>query len=214
MGVSRREADALIAAGHVTVDGMTAELGQRADSASSITVKGKPLESTPRLRYVAFHKPVGYVCSRRAQGDNPTIYDLLPEDMRSLKPVGRLDKDSSGILILTNDGDFAHQMTHPKFAKLKRYQVLLDAPLQPLHQQMISDYGVEIGDGPSKLQLERSDDDRLAWTVIMKEGRNRQIRRTFAALGYEVTKLHRDIFGVYELADLASGAHVAVTANK
>ena len=105
-------------------------------------------------------------------------------------------------------------MTHPKFAKLKRYQVLLDAPLQPLHQQMISDYGVEIGDGPSKLQLERSDDDRLAWTVIMKEGRNRQIRRTFAALGYEVTKLHRDIFGVYELADLASGAHVAVTANK
>jgi 23S rRNA pseudouridine2605 synthase len=131
--------------------------------------------------------------------------------MHVLKPVGRLDKDSSGILLLTNDGDFAHTMTHPSFAKTKHYRVTLDKPLEPLHQQMISDYGVEIGDGASKLSLERQDDTRLEWIVVMNEGRNRQIRRTFAALGYDVTELHRFIFGPYELGTLASGEFETVS---
>lgn len=205
LGVSRREADNLIEQGRVTVEGTTAELGARANDDATITVDGKPIGQTPSYRYVAFNKPVGYVCSRRAQGDNPTIYDLLPNDMSVLKPVGRLDKDSSGLLVLSNDGDFAHSMTHPKFAKTKIYEVSISPHLEPLHQQMISDYGVEIGDGVSKLSLERSADNRNDWTVTMKEGRNRQIRRTFAALGYEVTRLHRTTFGPFSLDRLAPG---------
>jgi 23S rRNA pseudouridine2605 synthase len=211
LGISRREADDMISSGRVSIDGKTATLGARLEESSTVAVDGTVVSETPELRYVAFHKPVGYVCSRKAQGENPTIYDLLPDDMRTLKPVGRLDKDSSGILLLTNDGDFAHTMTHPSFAKVKQYHVTLDKPLEPLHQQMISDYGVEIGDGASKLNLERRDDDRREWTVTMSEGRNRQIRRTFAALGYEVATLHRYVFGPYELNALASGESEAVS---
>lgn len=211
LGISRREADDMISSGRVRVGGKTATLGARLDVASVIEVDGTVITDTPELRYVAFHKPVGYVCSRKAQGDNPTIYDLLSADMHTLKPVGRLDKDSSGILLLTNDGDFAHTMTHPSFAKIKQYHVTLDKPLEPLHQQMISDYGVEIGDGSSKLTLERRDDGRQEWTVTMSEGRNRQIRRTFAALGYDVTTLHRYAFGPYKLGTLASGKFETVS---
>lgn len=205
LGISRREADELIEKGKVTVNGTVASLGSQVHDNDEVTVNGKTLGGTTAYRYVLFNKPVGYVCSRKAQGDNPTIYDLLPSDMASLKPVGRLDKDSSGLLILTNDGDFAHQMTHPSFRKVKIYEVSLDHPLEPLHQQMIADYGVEIGDGTSKLSLERVDDDRKDWVVTMSEGRNRQIRRTFGALGYTVTALHRTNFGPYGLADLVSG---------
>lgn len=206
MGISRREADELIEKGSVTVNGTVAVLGSQAADGDTIAINGKPLGSKAELRYVLFNKPVGYVCSRKAQGDNPTIYDILPADMAPLKPVGRLDKDSSGLLILTNDGDFAHQMTHPSFRKVKVYQVSLDRALEPLHQQMIADYGVEIGDGTSKLSLERVDDARKDWIVTMNEGRNRQIRRTFGALGYTVTTLNRTNFGPYNLSELAPGS--------
>lgn len=145
------------------------------------------------------------MCSRKKQGDAPTIYELLPKNLRSLKPVGRLDKDSSGLILLTNDGDFAFQMTHPKFMKHKRYEVKLDKPLAPLHQQMIADFGVEIGDGVSRLGLTALDETRQKFTVEMSEGRNRQIRRTFAALGYKVVALHRQQFGKYVLGDLKPG---------
>jgi 23S rRNA pseudouridine2605 synthase len=204
LGVSRREADDMIQAGRVSVNGKAPILGTQVSPGDDVSADGKPVGRI-EYRYVAFNKPVGYVCSRRAQGDNPTIYDLLPEDMRSLKPVGRLDRDSSGLLILTNDGDFAHTMTHPSFHKVKSYEISLDKPLEPLHHQMIVDHGIEIDDGTSKLALERRDDSRLHWIVTMSEGRNRQIRRTFAALGYEVTTLHRTLFGPYRLDALATG---------
>lgn len=211
LGVSRREADELIESGSVTIDGTVAQLGARITQDSAVAVKGRPLKADTEYRYLLFHKPVGYVCSRKAQGDNPTIYDLLPKDVASLKPVGRLDKDSSGVLLLTNDGDFAHTMTHPKFSKVKVYTVRLSAPLQPLHQQMISDFGIEIDDGTSRLALERIGDDRTEWTVTMSEGRNRQIRRTFAALGYEVAALHRTAFGPFTIGTLQAGQTKPVT---
>lgn len=211
LGVSRREADDLIEAGKVQVNGGVAVLGARINANDQLEVSGKAIPATMEYRYVLFNKPVGYVCSRKAQGDNPTIYDILPKDYTTLKPVGRLDKDSSGLLVLTNDGDFAHSMTHPSFKKVKVYTVHLDRALEPLHQQMISDYGVEIGDGPSKLSLEKVNDDRTGWIVTMSEGRNRQIRRTFSALGYEVTALHRHTFGVFSLQNLASGSTLEVT---
>ncbi len=249
LGVSRREADELIEKGKVTVDGTIAELGAQVSPHSEIAISGKPISSGTKKEMFLFHKPVGYVCSRKAQGDNPTIYDLLPKTMHHLKPVGRLDKDSSGLLLLTNDGDLAHQMTHPSFQKAKVYQVELDRPLEPLHQQMISDFGVMLEDGKSKFAVTKLDQtveplatkssgtsaarvsadanstdtrreavsedfgskeasmETLTYQIVMHEGRNRQIRRTFAALGYTVTVLHRTQFGPYILDDLQSGGY-------
>ena len=236
LGVSRREADELISAGKVTVNDKTAVLGTKIDEKSKICYNGKIVPFSTNYIYLAFHKPIGYVCSRRAQGSAPTLYDLLPAKYRRLKTVGRLDKDSSGLILLTNDGDFAFQMTHPKFRKTKIYEVELDQPLQPLHQQMISDYGVMLDDGVSQFKVIRKD---LTWTgdgpgggppklpdnfgggegpagpvqsytVVLTEGRNRQIRRTFAALGYKVVKLHRTNFGKYELGDLKAGSLVEI----
>jgi 23S rRNA pseudouridine2605 synthase len=211
LGVSRREADDLIARGQVTINGDTAVLGARFHPGDTISVQGDSVADNTAYQYVAFNKPVGYVCSRRDQGDNPTIYAILPKQYHTLKPVGRLDKDSSGLILLSNDGDFAFRMTHPKFMKTKLYEATLDHELEPLHQQMISDHGVELEDGTSKLMLERaSDDNRKQWKITMSEGRNRQIRRTFGALGYSVTMLLRTNFGNYSLGDMKPGEYKTV----
>lgn len=210
LGLSRREADDLISKGKVLIDNMPIALGARVEEGQTVTVSGKPVAQKENYSYIALNKPRGYVSSRKQQGENPTLYSLLPKEYHALKPVGRLDKDSSGLLLLTDDGDFAFQMTHPKFYKVKTYEVSLSTPLEPLHQQMISDFGVQLEDGPSKLSLERKDESRKNWTVTMHEGRNRQIRRTFAALGYEVTILHRTSFGNYALNELESGAFQSV----
>lgn len=209
LGVSRREADNLIASKKVMINNEKAELGARFNDGDKIIVDGKLVKGTTEYQYIILNKPVGYVCSRKKQDTNPTIYDLLPESLYHLKPVGRLDIDSSGLIILSNDGDFAYQMTHPKFYKTKIYNVRLDRSLEPLHQQMICDYGIKLDDGPSKLQLERLNDenDRKNWIINMHEGRNRQIRRTFGSLGYTVIKLHRTNFGNYALGDIKPGEY-------
>lgn len=212
IGLSRREVDNAIAAGRVTVNGERAAMGAQVSPKDVVMLDGKPIDTQSNYTYLMLHKPAGYVCSRRRQGDYPTIYELLTPEQSKLKAVGRLDRDSSGLLLLTDDGDFAHQMTHPKFQKRKVYEVELDNELAPLHQQMINDHGVTLEDGHSRLTLERlSDDHRKAWRVIMSEGRNRQIRRTFGALGYTVTKLHRTDFGPYALGDLAEGKILETT---
>ncbi len=237
LGVSRREADQLISSGHIIVDGQTAILGTKIDSKSNILYNGKRIPYAIKYTYLAFHKPVGYVCSRRAQGSTPTLYDLLPPKYRKLKTVGRLDKESSGLILLTDDGNFAFQMTHPKFRKTKLYEVELDRPLEPLHQQMISEYGIMLDDGPSQFKViknecgdlfsheqasypsshtpslrsrnsfEKSLTEASCYLVTLTEGRNRQIRRTFAALGYKVVKLHRISFGKYGLGPLKPGGY-------
>jgi 23S rRNA pseudouridine2605 synthase len=206
MGFSRREADEYIERGYVKVNDIVINLGARIAETDKVTVHGETLVGKTAFQYLALNKPAGYVCSRRSQGDLPTVYELLPPEYHHLKTVGRLDFNSSGLIILTNDGDFTYRLTHPKFAKTKIYNVRLDHDLEPLHQQMISDYGVQLEDGPSKMMLERlSEDDRLDWTVTMTEGRNRQIRRTFNSLGYEVKKLHRTNFGNYSVGDIKPG---------
>ncbi len=246
LGISRREGDNYIDKKRVTINGQPVVLGARVLPGDVVEVDHKPLKDVAHT-YLLFHKPVGYVSSRRSQGDAPTLYELLPKEYHSLKPVGRLDKNSSGLLILTNNGDFAYQMTHPKFYKVKIYEVQLDRPLEPLHQQMISDYGVQLEDGVSKLMIEKlvkpldtsfsetsaallgadggstanrreavSEKDggekanTTMYRIIMSEGRNRQIRRTFSALGYTVTKLHRTNFGDYALGDMKPGNHKTI----
>lgn len=208
LGVSRREADDLIASGKVLVNDKPAVLGARIDKNDKVCYNNKIVKFDNEFLYIAMNKPVGYVCSRRAQGDAPTLYDLLPEKYQKLKTVGRLDKDSSGLILLTNDGDFAFEMTHPKFHKEKIYKVELDRDLSPLHQQMISDYGIDLEDGKSKFTVIREEEfnDRKHFMVVLNEGRNRQIRRTFQAVGYRVVKLHRITFGKFELKELKPGA--------
>ena len=209
-GVSRREADRLIEDGKVLINGKVAIIGRRVAPGDKVEISGQEI-TEQKLIYLMLNKPKGYVCSRKRQGDTPTIYELLPPEYQSLKNVGRLDKDSSGLILLTNDGDFAFQMTHPKFIKTKVYDVKLNRELEPLHQQMIADFGVNLPDGRSQLGLMRlSDDSRKDWQVTMTEGRNRQIRRTFEALGYKVTYLHRKIFGPYLLGKLPEGKFIEI----
>lgn len=202
LNIGRRQADELIERGEVLINSQPAQLGNQITSSDTVTVKGKLLAKPTKneqFLYVLLDKPVGYVCSRRQQGSTPTIYSLLPATYQHLKPAGRLDKDTSGLLLLTNDGDLAHKLTHPSFQKNKEYDVRLDKALQPLHHQMITDIGIDLPDGKSRLQLERSGDDHKSWHITMHEGRNRQIRRTFAALGYTVVQLRRLSFGQYHL---------------
>ncbi|MBR2588752.1 rRNA pseudouridine synthase [Candidatus Saccharibacteria bacterium] len=229
LGISRREADNYIAAGKILIEKSSekkrpAILGERIDNTTKIYYNNKLIPIKLQFTYLAMNKPVGYVCSKKRQGDSPTIYELLPKKYQHLKTVGRLDKDSSGLILLTNDGDFAFSMTHPKFYKEKRYLVELDRDLEPLHQQLISDFGIDLPDGKSKLGLVNRSDlsndsqdksnhptTRTHWEVIMSEGRNRQIRRTFAAVGYRVKKLHRIQFGKYILNDLRPGKFLEIS---
>jgi 23S rRNA pseudouridine2605 synthase len=211
-GLSRRAGDAAIAEGMVIVNGQPAILGQVITATDSVRYQGKQLDvglvSQSDAVTIMLNKPVGYVVSRNGQG-SPTVYDLLPPEYHNLKPIGRLDKDSSGLLLLTNDGQLAHELTHPSRQKTKVYEAMLDKPLQPLHRQLINDHGILLDDGLSRLQLGRQyDDDDTAWQVTMHEGRNRQIRRTFAALGYKVTSLHRTQFGDYKLGNISPGDYV------
>jgi 23S rRNA pseudouridine2605 synthase len=204
-GMSRRAADAAIATGRVVINGKEPSAGQDVTDADVVRLDNRVITTAVKTITVMLNKPVGYVCSRNGQGSK-TVYDLLPPEYQQLKTVGRLDKDSSGLLLLTNDGQLAQELTHPSQQKRKVYEVTLDKPLQPLHRQMISDHGVSLEDGPSKLGLERQHDgDDTKWIVTMHEGRNRQIRRTFAALGYEVIQLHRTKFGNYQLGTLQKG---------
>jgi len=202
--LSRRGADTAVFEGRVTINGRAADSGSQVGEQDLVTLDGKPVFVDRALTTIMLNKPRGYVVSRHGQGAK-TIYDLLPAEFRQLNPVGRLDKDSSGLLLLTNDGTLANELTHPRYAKVKIYEVRLNAPLAPLHQQMINDRGLSLEDGLSKLQLEKLDEQGYAWRVTMHEGRNRQIRRTFAALDYTVRRLHRTHFGPYALHDLSQG---------
>lgn len=205
-GISRREADELISSGKVLLNGNIIELGAQLNDGDKIEIDGKEYyySENTEIKHltILLNKPEGYVSSRNGQG-HPTVYDLLPEKYQKLKTVGRLDQNSSGLILLTSDGDLAFQLTHPKFNKVKVYEIELDKPLEPLHQQMIADFGINLPDGISKLGLIKN--TPTEFIVTMSEGRNRQIRRTFASLGYEVIKLHRTNFGPYNLGELKSG---------
>jgi 23S rRNA pseudouridine2605 synthase len=208
-GLSRRTADTAIAAGRVTINGNEPAFGQEVEPQDEVMIDGEVITILDKQTLI-LNKPVGYVTSRDGQGAR-TVYHLLPPELHHLKPVGRLDKESSGLLLMTNDGDLAQQLTHPSYHKAKTYEVRIDKPLAPLHRQMISDMGIQLDDGPSKLSLERIEDgDDKGWRITMHEGRNRQIRRTFSALGYNVQRLHRTSFGAYQLGNLASGQTKAV----
>jgi pseudouridine synthase len=202
--LSRRGADVAIAAGRVTVNGQPGLVGSTVDDTAVITLDGKVLELPSELYYVVLHKPKGYVVSRTRQGATPTIYELLPEALQPANPVGRLDKDSSGILLLSNDGKFLNRAMHPSFEKEKIYEMTLNRPVTP-HDLKRLVQGVELEDGTSRVRIVDSHGAEI--TVGLQEGRNRQLRRTAYAVGYRVKRLHRIQFGTMKLGNLLPGAY-------
>ncbi len=208
-GLSRRSADKAIAEGRVIINDHIASIGESVNTDDSIKLDEKLLLAPQAKTLVALNKPRGYVVSRKGQGAK-TIYDLLPEKYHVLKPVGRLDKDSSGLLLLTNDGKLAQNLTHPSAQKNKVYLVGLNLPLK---ESDVNDLnrGIQLVDGLSRLSISGMSNDRKSMTVTISEGRNRQIRRTFAALQYRVNSLHRIRFGEYDIKNLKPGEYLKVT---
>ena len=202
-GMSRRAADTAIMDGRVTLNGEIATLGQLVEPPMMVALDGHSLTLPSTFRYVALHKPVGYVSSREQQGSDPIIYALLPPEMINLRLAGRLDRDSSGLILLSDDGDFILAMSHPSADKLKGYQVELDHSPTAAHLAEL-EQGIELEDGPSRMHVRGLAGRTI--TLELEEGRNRQIRRTLGALGYGIKSLHRLSIGPYELGDLAPGA--------
>lgn len=203
-GIGRRRADTYIASGRVTINKRTARLGDDTEPNSHVALDGKTLTLPANVTTIILNKPAGYVVSRRGQGAK-TIYQLLPAEYRDLKPVGRLDKDSSGLLLMTNDGQLAQKLAHPGHETIKVYRVKLNLALSSEAQSSIQ-AGIRLKDGPSRLDLRPEPASRKSWVILMHEGRKRQIRRTFQALGYEVVSLHRESIGPYKLGSLTAGS--------
>ncbi len=158
--LSRRAADAAINDGRVTVNSLPPKQGVDIADTDEVRLDGELISPRQGHTTIMLNKPVGYVCSRDGQGSH-TIFELLPAEYQRLQPIGRLDKDSSGLLLLTDDGEFANQLTHPRYEKAKIYEVTLDKPLEPLHQQMISDHGINLEDGLSRFSISKIDSHAL-----------------------------------------------------
>ena len=196
---SRRHAEALILARRVQVNGQVAQLGDRADpQRDSITVDGRPLQPSrrPDLAYLLLNKPAGIVCTCADPRQRPTVLDLLPPHLREgrgIHPVGRLDLNSSGALLLTNDGDLTLRLTHPRYHLPKTYLVWIEGDATEPALQRWREGVMLMGKKtlPAEIVvLQRRSQDVLL-QVTLTEGRNRQIRRVAEQLGWKVRKLHR-----------------------
>lgn len=205
LDISRRKADQLISDGKISINNQTAAFNYEPKPTDKIEYNNQLLrvDAGPQI-ILMLNKPTGIVCSREGQGSN-TIYDIIPRKYHSLNPIGRLDKDSSGLLIMTNDGHLHQELSHPSKLKNKTYQIVINKLLSDADRKSIN-RGIKLDDGISRLQLEPwNGSNGRRWIVTMHEGRNRQIRRTFAHLGYKVTQLNRIQFGPYELGQLDAG---------
>jgi 23S rRNA pseudouridine2605 synthase len=209
---SRRAAETLIADGRVTVDGArVTDPARDVDERCDVTVDGRPVSGPePRVVY-AVHKPVGVVSTASDTHGRSTVIELAPADGLRLYPVGRLDADSSGLILLTNDGELANRLTHPSFEVPKTYLARVgggpigDGKLRALRR------GVELQDGPTApARARRVGKDAIELTI--HEGRNRQVRRMCEAVGHPVLELRRTAFGPLRLDGLAPGAHRRLSA--
>ncbi|MFO0920272.1 MAG: pseudouridine synthase [Candidatus Saccharimonadales bacterium] len=200
--LSRRKADEAIENGLVYVNGEVASVGQNINDHDNVVFNNQAIKTSVKHTTIILNKPVGFVCSRNGQGSK-TIYSLLPPNLHNLNPVGRLDKDSSGLLIMTNDGDLLNELSHPSNGKQKVYKVEVDRAMSSDEMTKIN-RGIELDDGLSYLQAELQPDKKHL-KITMTEGRNRQIRRTFEKIGFKVTKLHRTNFGEFEVEGLEPG---------
>ena len=207
-GLSRRGADTAILEGRVAINGKTGKVGDVVNDTDKVRFDNRQLSLPNAQQTIMLNKPMGYVCSRDGQGSR-TIYDLLPSQLHHLKPVGRLDKNSSGLLLLTTDGELAQRLTHPSYQKSKTYIVELDRSLNTDEIQQITEHGVDIGD-ERRSSFALKPIKKNYYQVTLTEGRNRQIRRTFEAIESRVLGLHRTTFGEYTLGRLKPGEHQKV----
>jgi len=192
----------------VAVNGQIAQLGMKVDPASDrIMFDNKPVNTPERRVYIMLNKPAGYLSSLRSQGGLPTITDLVSVKER-VYPVGRLDKNSEGLLLLTNDGALANKLTHPRYEHEKEYRLLLDR--KPTSDEIERwRGGLTLPDGfktaPAEVWLEKSE-GRSGWIgVTLREGHKRQLRESARVLGLKVLRLQRTRFGPIKLSDLKPG---------
>jgi 23S rRNA pseudouridine2605 synthase len=204
---SRRASEELIAAGRVTVNGEVAELGAKCDPASDVVeLDGERVNVDPDRVYILLNKPRGVVTTADDPHGRPTVVDLVELPQR-LFPVGRLDQDTEGLLLLTNDGELTHRLLHPSYEVARTYVALVPGPVRKRTLATLRE-GVELEDGPARvrrirvLEEERS---KALVEIVMTEGRKREIRRMFSAVGLTVERLARVAYGGVELGELRQG---------
>ncbi len=209
---SRRGAEEIIRAGRVTVDGQTGlDPARDVGDLLGIAVDGEPLAGAEARVVYALHKPRGVVSTARDPQGRPTVVELVGRDARRLYPVGRLDADSTGLILLTNDGELAHRLTHPSFEVPRTYRARVAGPAlrEPVLQRLRD--GVHLEDGvTAPARVRRLGAHELE--ITLHEGRNRQVRRMCDAIGHPVRSLTRIRYGPLELGDLALGAHRRLSA--
>jgi pseudouridine synthase len=206
---SRRKCEEIIAEGRVKVNGVTVrEAGLKIQPGKDrVTVDGKEISPANKLVYIMLNKPVGYVSTVRDQFMRPTVLDLVRGVKGRIYPVGRLDYDSEGLILLTNDGNFAYGLTHPRHKVDKTYIVVVQGSPSRKEIDRLRK-GVEI-DGrmtsPADIRVESIQGNKTTFRVVIHEGRNRQVRRMFEAIGYAVVSLKRTGIGKLQLGTLAPG---------
>lgn len=205
---SRRKAEELIEQGRVKVNGRVAKLGDKADDRKDIvTVCGKKLERADMPIYLMLNKPRGYVTTLKDEQGRKCVADLVESTGARIYPVGRLDRDSEGLLLMTNDGDFANAITHPSKHLPKYYRVTLRGQVK--EEQLIGFQNGIVIDGrktsPADVAIVMSSTERTVIEVVLYEGRNRQIRRTCEAAGFEVIRLRRTAIGSVRMGMLKIG---------
>ncbi|MBP3924581.1 rRNA pseudouridine synthase [bacterium] len=204
---SRRKADELIENGEVFVNGKkVTELGYLVDDKDKVFVNQKLIRPVKHL-YYRFYKPAGYITTAEDEKDRKTIYDILPENLRNLKPVGRLDRESTGLLIMTNDGDLINQLTHPSVKIPKVYLVQINSLLH-VHEAQQMAAGIEIEKGKiayANISVLETTKNSTTMQITLYQGMNRQIRKMFEYFGHEVKSLKRIQHATISLAGLKRG---------
>jgi 23S rRNA pseudouridine2605 synthase len=208
---SRRKMTEAIKKGQVAVNGKTVEsfLHPVDLKTDRITIDGRPVltESRP-LTYLMLNKPKGIVSTTKDDWNNPTVLNIIPKKYQDLRlyPVGRLDKDSTGLILLTNDGDLTNRLTHPRFEQEKEYLVYIEATLKPEEKRKL-EQGIQLEEGIThEAKVLPVNIPPFNYSVIIHEGLKRQIRRMFAAIGYQVLELKRVRISSLKLGSLAEGS--------
>ncbi len=211
---SRRKADELIASGAVKVNGaIIIDLGTKVAPDADVTVYGDPISYLKRYIYILLNKPKDYITTTNDELGRKTVLDIVRSSIR-IFPVGRLDRNTTGVILLTNDGELANRLTHPKYQVERVYAVGLDKNLDFNHAKKISE-GVELEDGMTgKCELFINPKNRSELTLSLREGRNREIRRMFESLGYDVKKLHRKFFATLTVSGMKRGDYRHLTRNE
>ena len=217
---SRRAAEELIAAGRVMVNNQKiTELGTKVEiGADIVMVDKKVINPEKKQYYIMLNKPVGYVSTVSDQFDRPTVLDLIGEEIKSrIFPVGRLDYDTSGLLLLTNDGDFTYKVTHPKFNMNKTYIATIKGGITPKGLAQLRS-GVVIDDGfktsPAEVEMLSCEKGYTVIQITIHEGKNRQVRKMFEAVGCNLTELERIKIGNVELGNLPLGRWRYLTSHE